>query len=118
MEGLVPQDPGVVDHHIDPAKGIEGVLDDFFAIGHRVVVGHGSAAGLTNLCHHAVGGRGVGAFTLRGTTQVVDYHPGTLPGEQQCMGPSQAAARTSDDHDFIFEAHRLIHYPTPAGQGQ
>src|SRR5471032_947970 len=33
------------------------------------------------------------------------------------MRPPEPAASTGDDHDFIFETHRLIHGATPAGQG-
>ncbi|MNF73119.1 hypothetical protein D3C84_551140 [compost metagenome] len=115
MEGLVPQDPGIVDHHVDPAKGVECVLNDFLAVGHRVMVGDGGTASLANLGYYAVSRAGVGPLALRRAAKIVDQHVGPLPGEQQRMGPSQAAARPRHDHDFIFEAHRLIHYPTPAG---
>ncbi|MCY1175405.1 hypothetical protein D9M73_156410 [compost metagenome] len=109
VEGLVPQDPGIVDHHVDATEDVQGVLDQFVTVSDRVVVGFGNAAGLANLRDHAVGGRGIGAFALGRAAKIVDQHPGALFGEQQCMRPSQADTGSGDDHDFIFEAHRLIH---------
>ncbi|MNI48149.1 hypothetical protein D3C73_1027030 [compost metagenome] len=85
------------------------MLDDFVAVGDRVVVGHGSAARFANFVDHAVCRRGVGTFALGRAAEVIDQHLGPLFGEQQCVRPSQAATRTGDDHDFIFETHRLIH---------
>src|SRR3546814_16836777 len=43
VEGLVPQDSGVVDHYIDPAERIKGILPQFFALGDGVVVSLGNA---------------------------------------------------------------------------
>ncbi|MNI30258.1 hypothetical protein D3C73_840990 [compost metagenome] len=93
------------------------MLDQFVTVSDRIVVGLGDAAGLANVRYHAGGGRGAGAFALGRAAQVVDQNPGALFGEQQRMRPSQAATGTGNDHDFIFEAHRLIHGGTPAGQG-
>ncbi|MCY1243617.1 hypothetical protein D9M72_566410 [compost metagenome] len=105
MEALVAQDTGVVDHHIDPTEGIQGVLHDLVAIGHRIVIGHRNATGSTDFGNHSIGGRSVGALALSRTTQVIDHDPGAMAGEQQGMGTPQAAAGARDDHDFIFEAH-------------
>ena len=41
--GSVPQDAGVVNDDIDPAKVVDGRLDDCRTILHGVVVGHGFA---------------------------------------------------------------------------
>ncbi|MNI35925.1 hypothetical protein D3C73_899620 [compost metagenome] len=117
VKRLVAQDPGIVDHHVDSAEGIEGVLDDFVAVGDRVVVGFGNAARFANLGHHPVCGRSVGTFALSRSAKVVDQHFGALLREQQCVGTPQATTGPGDDHDFIFEAHRLVHCGTPAGQG-
>ena len=64
MEGLVAQDAGVVDHHVDPAEDIQGVLYDLVAVGDGVMVGFGNAARRADLRHHPVGRRGVGALAL------------------------------------------------------
>ncbi|MNL51116.1 hypothetical protein D3C87_1741880 [compost metagenome] len=109
VERLVTQNTGIVDHHIDPTEGIEGVLNQFVAVGDRVVVGLGGAAGLADFRHHAISRRSVGAFALGRAAEVVDQDFRALFGEQQCMRPSQAATCTGDDHNFIFEAHRFIH---------
>ncbi|MNL29505.1 hypothetical protein D3C87_1511880 [compost metagenome] len=118
VEGLVTQDPGVVDHHVDATEDVQGVLDQFVTVSDRVVVGLGDATSLANVRHHAVGGRGVGAFALSRAAKIVDQHPGALFGEQQCMRPSQAATSSGNDHDFIFEAHRLIHGGLQQAKGQ
>lgn len=44
LEADVPQDPGIVDQHIDPSEGLNGRLDDLLAILDTVVVGDGLAA--------------------------------------------------------------------------
>jgi len=105
VEGLVAQNASVVDHHIDTAKGVEGILHNPVTVGDRVMIGFGDAAGFANLSHHAVGGRGTGAFALGGTAQVVDQHFRAMSGEQQRMGTAQPAAGTGDDHDLILKLH-------------
>lgn len=109
VEGLVAQDPGVVDHDVDATEDIKGVLHQFVAVGDRVVVGFGNAAGLADFGDDAVGSGGVGAFALGRAAEVVDQHFGALPGEQQCVGASEATTGSGDDDNFIFETHRLIH---------
>ena len=42
--GSVPQDAGVVNDDIDPAKVVDGRLDDWVAVLNGVVVGHSLAA--------------------------------------------------------------------------
>jgi hypothetical protein len=69
------------------------------------VVGLGDTARFANLGHHPVGGGRIGAFTLRGTAEIVDQNLGAMPGEQQRMGPAQSATGTGDDHDLILELH-------------
>ena len=105
VEGFVAQDAGIVDHHVDAAKGVEGVLHNLVTVGDRVVVGFGDPARFANLGHHTVGRRGIGAFALGGTAEIVDQHLGPVSGEQQRMGPAQSAAGTGDDHDLILELH-------------
>ena len=73
------------------------------------MIGLGNTAGLANFGDHPVGRRSVGALPLSRATQVVDQHFRALPCEQQRMGTPQATTGPCDDHDFIFEAHRLIH---------
>jgi hypothetical protein len=56
LEADISQDAGVVDEDIDAAKGIDGSLDDGFAILDRIVVGDGLAACRADLVDDLVGG--------------------------------------------------------------
>ncbi|MNO94160.1 hypothetical protein D3C76_857740 [compost metagenome] len=109
MEGLVAQDPGIVDQHIDPAKGIQCLLDNTRPVGHRIMVGQRRATRFTNLRHHPVGRRGAGAFAMGRAAQIIDHHPRTVAGKQQGMRSAQAAASSGDNHHFIVQAHRIAH---------
>ncbi|MND54728.1 hypothetical protein D3C80_457920 [compost metagenome] len=106
VEGLVAQDAGVVDHYIDPAEAVQGLFDNALTVGDRVMVGHCRTTLFADLRHYPVGGRGAGAFAMGRTTQIVDHHPGTMPGKQQGMGAAQAAASAGDNHHFIVQANR------------
>lgn len=44
LEANVPQDPRIIDQHIDPPEGLNGRLDDLLAILDAVIVGDGLAA--------------------------------------------------------------------------
>ncbi|MCY1392665.1 hypothetical protein D9M71_75440 [compost metagenome] len=109
VEGLVAQDPGIIDQHIDPAKGIQCLLDNTRPVGHRIMVGQRRATRFTNLRHHPVGRRGAGAFALGRAAQIIDHHPRTVAGKQQGMRSAQAAASSGDNHHFIVQAHRIAH---------
>jgi len=110
VEGLVTQDAGVVHHHVDAPEAVHGLLDDFLAIGHRVMVGHCAAAGLADLRHHAVSRRGIGALAMSTATQVVDHYLGAQLGKQQGMGAPQAAAGTGDNYHFVVKTHGITHH--------
>jgi hypothetical protein len=58
LEADVAKDAGVVDENIDPAKGLNGSLDDLVAILDRVVVCDGLAASRCDLLDDLVGGLG------------------------------------------------------------
>ena len=113
VEGLVAQDAGVVHHHIDAAEGVQGALHDLLAVGHRVMVGHRGAARLADFRHHLVRRRGVGAFAVGAAAQVVDHHLGTMLGEQQGMGTTQAAAGPGDDYNLILKTDGVAHAALP-----
>jgi hypothetical protein len=54
-ESNVPQDAGVVDEHVDAAKGADGGLDDALAVFDRVVVGDCCVAGFLEFFDYEVG---------------------------------------------------------------
>ena len=56
LEADVAQDAGIVDEDIDPAKGLDGSLDDFVAVLDRVVVCDGLAASGCDLLDNLVCG--------------------------------------------------------------
>jgi hypothetical protein len=55
LEADVAKDAGVVDENIDPAKGLDGSLDDLVAILDRVVVCDGLAASRCDLLDNLIG---------------------------------------------------------------
>lgn len=114
VKGLVAQDARVVDHHIDAPVGVQRLLNDVRAVGHRVMIGNRLATGLANLLHHPVGCGTVRALALGAATQVVDHHSGAMAGEQQGMGTPQSAAGPGHDHDLVFEADGISHMRTPS----
>ena len=107
VEGLVPQDAGVVDHDVDAAEGVERALHDGGAAlgrGHRVGVGHRLAAGRLDLVDHSLGRALVAAGAVDGAAEVVDHHERAAGGEQQGVLPAEAAARAGDDRYLAVEA--------------
>ena len=66
---------------------------------------HGGAAGFADLGHHAVGSRGVGAFTVGAAAQVVDHHLGAACGQCQSVLFAQATACARDNGDASCEIH-------------
>ena len=109
VEGLVTQDAGIVDHHVDAAEGVQRVLHDPAAVRDRVVVGHRGAAGGSDFRHHLVRRRGTGAFAMGAAAEVVDHHPGAMLREQQGVGAAKAAAGSGDDHDLVVETQGIAH---------
>ena len=56
LEADIAQDAGIVDEDIDPAKVLDGSLNDLVAVLDRVVVGDGLAASRCDLLDNLVGG--------------------------------------------------------------
>lgn len=55
LEADIPEDAGIVDEHVDPAKGLDRRLDDLVSILNRVVVRDGLAAGGCDFVDDSVG---------------------------------------------------------------
>lgn len=49
LKANIPQNTGIVEQNIDAAERLDGGLDDSFTVLNAVVVGHGLAAGGTDL---------------------------------------------------------------------
>ena len=58
LEADVAQNAGIVQKHVNPAKGLDGSFDDPVAILDRIVVCNGLAAGGCDLLDYLVGGLG------------------------------------------------------------
>ncbi len=91
------------------------MLDDLLTVGHRVMIGHRSTAGLTDFLDDAISSRGVGPFALGTAAQVIDHDLGAMTGEQQCVGTAKAATSTGHDDHLVFEANGVTHGNSSSG---
>ena len=100
VEGLVPQDAGVVDDDVDGAERVDGGLHDGLAAfggGDAVGVGDGLAAQVVDLLGGGVG-RALGvALAAHRAAEVVDDDACAPPGQLQGVLTSEAAAGPRDD---------------------
>ena len=86
VEGLVPQDAGVVDHDIHPAERLHSGGGDgrpALGSGHRVGVCHRLAAAAVDLVGHFLGRPLAGTGAVGRSAQVVDHQPSPPPGQLQ-----------------------------------
>jgi hypothetical protein len=103
MEDTVAQNAGVVDQHIDPAKGGECGLDDLLGV---LRLGDGErgsdrlTAAALDLVHHLVGGRGIGAGAFEARADVADDDAPTLAGHRQRNAAADAPSGAGDNCDF------------------
>src|SRR5438046_2652858 len=104
-------DPGVRDHHIDPAERVDQPRDD---LPHRRRVAdidrecEGLRAELPGLVHHLMGQRGL--FRIR---EIVDAHRCTLPGQRQRDLPPDPSARAG--HQRHLAVHSARFHVAPLG---
>ena len=68
MKRLVTQNPGIVDHDVDPAKVIHGTLNNLLAIGDRVRIGDRITICCLDFRNNAISNGRVTAFTVSGAT--------------------------------------------------
>jgi hypothetical protein len=132
LKADVAQNAGVVDEHVDSAKGLDGGFDNPVTILNRVVVCSGLAAGRCDLLDDLVGGLGrdnvsarsqrknnpseadplgsesthlvTTALTLEGATQVVDDNIGSSRCEEQCVCSSKSSASAGHDDGLAIVA--------------
>ena len=86
---LVPEDPGVGDHDVDLAPGLEGGGDQLVALLNRVVVGHGLATRILDLLDHDIRCLGVPPATISRGSKVIDNYLASSTGQEQSVGASQ-----------------------------
>ena len=120
-EHAVPDDPRVVDHHVEPTERLDRELHHLArGIPVRDVVGrhHGLAAERCDLRNH-LRCWGVGRIgSVLCDTEVVHHDPGALSGELQRVRPSEAAACAGHDHDTSLTDAHAPESDTPSGRGQ
>ena len=73
-------------------------------LGHGVVVGHRTAAGVLDLLDHLVGHVVAGAGAVTGTAEIVDDDAGALFGERQRIFAAESASGPGDDDDAILHS--------------
>jgi hypothetical protein len=116
LEADIAQDAGVVDEHIDAAKGVDGRLDDGLSVLDRVVVGHGFAACGFDLVDDCICGLVLSvkpvcccwsrcqtdlralALALEAPSKVVDHHVCAAAAEEDGILATQATAGACHDH--------------------
>ena len=86
---LVPEDPGVGDHDVYLAPGLEGGGDQLVALLNRVVVGHGLAPRILDLLDHDIRRLGVPPATISRGSEVIDNNLASSTGQEQSVGASQ-----------------------------
>jgi hypothetical protein len=104
-EHAVPDDAGVVHHHVEPAEALDRLLDHragLLPVRHVGAVRDGLAARSPDLRHHLVGRRARAALALERDADVVDHDRGALPGELEGVRATEAASRAGDDDDPSF----------------
>ena len=110
VEDRIAQDPRVVDHRVDPAKRCQRAVDNRrcrLRLGDAGGVGHRLAPSLANFVDHRLGRRGIAAFALERSADVVDHHRGTVCGQVQRRGPPDPAPGAGDDHHL--SGHYRVH---------
>jgi hypothetical protein len=96
-------EPGVVDHHVDPAVVLHGPVDqrlDLRFVGH--VAGHGGDGGVAVRLGQLGAGGGQPPLVL-----VADHHPGALLQAAPGGGRADAGAGRGGDHDY-FAVEELV----------
>ncbi len=109
VEADVAEDAGVVHHDVDAPVGVHRGLDDLRAVGDRVVVGDGLAAGFLDLVHHHVGRLRAAAAAVDVAAEVVDHDLGAAAGEEVRVGPAEAVASAGHHHHSIVETQFATH---------
>ncbi|MNV79877.1 hypothetical protein D3C71_1734470 [compost metagenome] len=105
-ERLVAQDACVVDQHIHPAPGVDGLLHhglDCGKVGDGCAVGQRLAARSTDLIDHGLRSTHGTAAAVHRAAQIVDQHLGAARCQSQCMLAAQATACARHDGHTAFE---------------
>ncbi len=106
VEEAVTQNASVVDHGVDPPKGIERLFNHAMRrcpVGHAVAIGACLATGRPNLVHHGLSPRAILAFARHAGTQIIDQHSGALGCQGQRELPANAATGPGDQHDLVLQ---------------
>jgi hypothetical protein len=116
MAHLVPdrvtQDPGVVDHGIDPPEPLDRILDDRGGarrIVHESQIGPGLTAGRNDVVDRFLRRALIAALTAAADAGIVDHHGGAVLGAEQRDLPPHAAPRAGhrDNLALKHSHHRL-----------
>ena len=112
----VAQDPGVVDDDVEPAVGVERLLDEALGTGHVadvVTVDDRLATQVADDLGYLMGRTGIGAGAVRIGAEIVDHDLGAVLGEHQGVLSTDAAAGAGNHCDAPFV--QLAHQPSGTG---
>ena len=118
QKAFVPQNAGVVDHYVKPAKGLHGRFNYIFTAfgcGHIIIVGQRFPAKLPDLSHNQIR-RSAGSLAgpVTGASQIVDHDPGAALGQFQGIDPAESCAGTGHNCDLAIKAYLV---PIRRGSG-
>ncbi len=106
VERFVAQYPGVVDHHVDAAELVDGLLHHRrcrFRIGDRSVVGDRRPARVLDLGNDLVRGPALGAGPVGRHAGIVDDDRRPALRQQTGVMSPEAPARSGDEGDPVLE---------------
>ena len=102
----VAQDAGVVDDDVEPAEGLDRLVDDALCaveVGDVVVVGHGLAPTAADDLGDLLGGPLVGPLAGDRAAQVVDDDLRAFCGELERLTPADTVPGPGDDRHLAVE---------------
>src|SRR5699024_8079421 len=108
-EGLVAQDPGVVDEDVDPAPRVDDAGDHLLhgrLVGDVASVDHGLATGGGDLVDDQLGGGGGPALAVDVSAEVVYDDLGSALCQCEGVGAAEATPGAGDDRDAVGEVDR------------
>jgi len=101
-ERPIPEDPGIVDEHVEVAKGLHRQLNQLprlLPIGDVVVTVDGPTSTRLDLPCDLPGRGAVRAGPVYVPAEVIDHHPGPFRGEEQRVGAAKASAGAGHNGD-------------------
>ncbi len=112
----VAQNAGIVDEHVEAAKGRDRLIDHPFGavpIGHVIAIGDRLAPHGPDFFHNRFGGFARPAFACPLSAEIVHHDPGALTREFQAMLPPDTSGAARHDNDAPLAQSRRHSFSLP-----